>query len=147
MRKARIKDVPSIQKLINDYAKEDKMLPRSLNEIYENIRDYTVIEKNKKIIATVAFHILWEDLGEIKSLAVVKRETGKGYGRKLVEFCLKEAEELGIKRIFALTYIPEFFQKFNFKVVSHTQLPHKVWSECIRCVKFPDCKEVPVVYE
>jgi len=147
-RKARVEDVLSIQKLINDYAKADKMLPRSLNEIYENIRDYTIIEVGGKIIACTALHVLWEDLAEIKSLAVDELETKQGYGSSLVQLCLKEAQELGVKKVFALTYIPEFFVKrFGFKEVEKDKLPRKVWSECIRCVKFPDCKEVPVVIE
>lgn len=147
IRKAKIKDVEEIQKLINFYAKKDKMLPRSLGEIYENIRDYTVIEIRKKIIACCCLHIFWENLAEIKSLAVKKSYQRRGYGKELVKFCIKEAEELGVKTIFSLTYIPEFFEKLGFKKVSTQEMPRKVWVECTRCPKFPNCGEVPVIYE
>lgn len=147
LRKARIKDVPTIQKLINNYAKKDLMLPRSLNEIYENIRDYAVIESKKKIVGCIALHFLWNDLAEIKSLAISQRKRGEGLGTTLVQFALNEAKELGVDEVFALTYVPEFFEKLGFKKVAKDDLPRKVWYECVRCVKFPNCKEIPVVYQ
>jgi amino-acid N-acetyltransferase len=146
IRKANIKDVSFIQDLINTYAKEDAMLPRSLNEIYENLRDFTVVEIKGKVIACCSLHILWEDLAEIKSLAVQKKYLHKGYGKKLVQYALKEALEMKIKKVFVLTYIPEFFGKLGFKKIKQNHLPKKVWAECIKCVKFPNCDEVPLVY-
>lgn len=145
IRKAILKDVKYIQQLINFYAKKEKMLPRSLNELYENIRDFFVYEKNGKILGCVAFHIAWQDLGEIKSLAVVESKRKQNIGSMLVKAAFRDAERLKVKRVFALTYVPEFFEKFKFRKVDHSKLPHKIWSECIRCVKFPDCEEIAMV--
>ncbi|MCK9604416.1 MAG: N-acetyltransferase [Candidatus Omnitrophica bacterium] len=145
IRKAFIKDINKIQKLINFFAKKDVMLPRSLNEIYENLRDFWVIEEGNKVIACVALHVSWEDLAEIRSLAVAENRQGQGIGRKLILACLAEAKELGAKRVFALTYKPNFFKKLGFKKVSHSQLPHKIWAECIKCCKFPNCQEIALL--
>jgi len=142
IRKARIKDIKQIQDLINYYAKQDLMLPRSLNELYENLRDFWIYEEDNKIIACCALHVSWEDLAEIKSLAVRKNRQKIGIGSQLINICLKEAKELGVKRIFALTFKPEFFKQFGFKRIKNTSLPHKIWAECINCPKFPNCKEV-----
>ena len=141
IRKAAIKDIKEIQALINYFAKQDLMLPRSLNELYENIRDFWVAEENNKIAGCSALHVSWDDLSEIKSLAVQKNRQKKGIGRELVEACLDEAKELGAKKVFVLTYKPEYFKRFGFKRISHEGLPHKIWAECINCCKFPDCQE------
>ena len=145
IRKAQILDVLNIQKLIKSYADKDEMLPRSLNELYENIRDFVVIENKNGIIGTAALHILWEDLAEIKSVAVKREYSKRGLGKKLVRYCLKEARKLGVKKIFVLTYVPDYFKKFGFVQVTNKKLPQKVWNECIKCVKFPECGEVPLV--
>jgi len=145
--KAKVKDGLEIQKIINVYAKEGKMLERSILEIYENIRDFFVYKKKGKIVGVAALTICWEDLAEIRSLAVVKSESKKGVGKRLVRECINEAKKLGIKKVFVLTYIPEYFSKFGFKKVSRNDLPHKIWKDCIKCVKFPDCNEVPMVKE
>lgn len=145
--KAKVKDGLEIQKIINVYAKEGKMLERSILEIYENIRDFFVYKKKGKIVGVAALTICWEDLAEIRSLAVVKSESKKGIGKRLVRECINEAKKLGIKKVFVLTYIPEYFSKFGFKKVSRNDLPHKIWKDCIKCVKFPDCNEVPMVKE
>lgn len=145
IRKAKIQDIKQIQKLINTFAKKDLMLPRSLNELYENIRDFWVIDENKKIVACCALHISWDDLAEIKSLAVQKNKHHHGLGTNLVLTCINEARGLGAKRIFALTFKPEFFKKLGFKKISHASLPHKIWAECINCTKFPNCKEVALL--
>lgn len=145
VRKARIEDIKHIQKLINSFANKDLMLPRSLNELYENLRDFWVAEEDKKIIACAALHVSWDDLAEIKSLAVQKNKQGRGLGKDMVSTCLLEAKELGAKRVFALTYKPEFFKKFGFKRVKNSQLPHKVWAECINCCKFPNCQEIALL--
>ena len=123
------------------------MLPRSLNELYENIRDFFVYAEGSKVYGCCALHIDWEDLSEIKSLAVAPARTGKGVGNKLLKECIKEAKILKIKKIFALTYVPSFFEQFGFKVVNKAELPHKIWSECIKCVYFPGCKEIAVMKE
>lgn len=145
LRKARIKDITKIQKLINYYAKKDKMLPRSLNELYDTLRDYWVYEKKDKILGCCALHIFWGKLAEIKSLAVDPREKKRGIGKDLIYACIKEAQELGAEEIFVLTYIPEYFKKFGFRKIPHYKLPKKVWVECINCPKFPKCKEVSMV--
>jgi len=147
-RKAKMPDVPDIQQMINIYAKEGKMLPRSLNELYENIRDYWVVTIDEaELVGCCALHPVWEDIGEVRSLAIKEEHTGKGLAKKLVEICLKEASDLSLKRVFALTYIPEFFAKIGFIQVSKEELPHKVWNDCIRCIYFPNCNEVAVVHE
>lgn len=145
IRKAKIKDIEQIHNLINYFAQKDLMLARSMNELYEHLRDFWVYEKDKKIIATSALHIAWEDLVEIKALTVDVNYQGKGIGTKLVETCVKEAKELGAKRVFALTYNTKFFSGLGFKVIEHTRLPHKIWAECIKCPKFPDCKEIAMI--
>ncbi|NQT75231.1 MAG: N-acetyltransferase [Candidatus Omnitrophica bacterium] len=147
IRKATVEDVKEIQGLINFYAKKDKMLPRSLNELYENLRDFFVFENAGKVAGCVALHVAWEDLAEIKSLAVLESRQKQKIGSLLVEAAFEDAKRLKVKRIFALTYCPSFFQKFGFKKVAHSDLPHKIWSECIRCVKFPDCQETALVRE
>jgi amino-acid N-acetyltransferase len=146
IRKARIGDVKAIQKLIADYAKKGDMLPRSLSEIYENLRDYFVsVEDGDVVIGSAAIHIMWEDLAEVRSLAVREDRMGRRVGTQLVEACVSEAIVLGISRVFALTYKPDFFEKLGFKRVDKAELPHKIWSDCLKCSKFPDCDEVALV--
>jgi len=147
IRKANVNDVKKIQKLIGHYAKRERMLPRSLNELYENIRDFFVYAEGNNIYGCCALHVDWEDLSEIKSLAVAKSKSGKGIGKKLLAHCLKEAKALKVKKVFALTYIPSFFEPFGFKIVDKKELPHKIWSECIKCVYFPGCKEIAMLKE
>jgi len=147
IRKAKISDIKELHKLINFYAERGEMLPRSLNELYENIRDFLVFEEKGEILGCCALHVSWEDLGEIKSLAVKPEYTGKGIGRRLVEGCLEETDELGIKKVFALTFKPEYFQKRGFRKIEKDKLPHKIWSECINCAKFPNCEEIAMLKE
>jgi amino-acid N-acetyltransferase len=145
IRKAVIQDVKEIQALINGFAKDELMLARSLNELYDNIRDFWVCEKNKSIYGCCALHICWQDLAEIKSLAVRAQSHKKGIGTELVNVCIAEAKMLGAKKLFALTYAPGFFLRLGFHKVKHAALPHKVWAECINCPKFPNCKEIALV--
>lgn len=145
IRKAKIKDIKEIQSLINAFAKKDLMLPRSLNELYDNLRDFWVAEENNKIVGCSALHISWDDLAEIKSLAVALNKQRKGIGKALIETCIEEARELGAKKLFALTYKPDYFKKFGFKRVKNSALPHKVWAECINCCKFPNCQEIALL--
>jgi len=145
--KARIQDAPQIHRLINYFADKDEMLPRPLSEIYENIRDYFVIRKGEQVIACAALHVMWSDLAEIKSVAVAEDSHRQGIGARLMEACLKEAKGLGIPTVFCLTYKPTFFEKFNFSQVDKMELPRKVWTECYRCPKFPDCGEVGLIYQ
>ncbi|MCX7927508.1 MAG: N-acetyltransferase [Candidatus Omnitrophica bacterium] len=145
IRKAVISDVPKIQNLINNYAKQGLMIARSLNELYENVRDFWVCLAEKEIIGCAAVHVAWQDLIEIKSLAVEKSYQHQGIGSQLIEECLKEAKELGAKKVFVLTYVPNFFIRFGFRKIKHSLLPHKVWADCINCPKFPNCKEIALI--
>jgi len=143
--KATVKDVEQMHKLINYYADRGEMLARSLSEIYENIRDYFVVREGERVIACAALHVSWLDLAEIKSLAVAEDSRERKIGAKLVESCLEEARQIGIATVFCLTYAPGFFEKFGFAQVDKAELPRKVWTECYRCPKFPDCDEVALV--
>jgi amino-acid N-acetyltransferase len=145
IRKAEIKDVIPIQNIINNFAKDGFMLARSLNELYENLRDFWVYETGKRVVGCCALHISWEDFAEVKSLAVEERFQKRGIGTALVEACIQEAKQLGVKNLFVLTYIPQYFKRFGFKRISHEKLPHKIWAECINCPKFPNCKEVALI--
>ncbi len=144
--KARIRDAPQMHQLINYFADKGEMLARSLSEIYENIRDYFVVRQGERVIACAALHVSWSDLAEIKSLAVAEDSQEQGIGAQLVEACLKEASELGIPTVFCLTYKPAFFKKLGFSQLDKMELPRKVWGECYRCPKFPDCDEVALIY-
>ncbi len=146
LEKARICDVPQIHQLINYFADKDEMLARPLSEMYENIRDYFVAREGERMIACVALHVSWSDLAEIKSLAVAEDSQEQGIGAQLVEACLGEAREIGITTVFCLTYKPGFFEQFGFSQAEKTELPHKIWGECYRCPKFPDCNEVALIY-
>ena len=146
IRKARMRDVKTIQKLVADYARKGDMLPRSLSEIYENLRDYFVfVENGDEVIGSAAIHIMWEDLAEVRSLAVREDRMGRRVGTQLVEACVSEAIVLGIGRVFALTYKPEFFEKLGFRQVDKSELPQKIWTDCLKCSKFPDCDEIALV--
>ena len=145
IKKTTIKDVSSIHSLVNKFAKKDEMLPRSFNEIYENLRDFFICIHNGKIIGADALHILWDNLAEIRSIAVSKEYQNKGIGKRLVQECLKEAKVLGVKKVFALTYDKSFFKKLGFKDINKNNLPQKIWGDCIKCPKFPKCDEVAVI--
>ncbi len=147
IRKAKLKDVKEIQRLIRLYSTRGDILPRSLSELYDHLRDFFIFIRNRKVVGICALHICWEDLGEIRSLAVEEDARRKGIGARLVKACLDEAKSLGVKRVFALTYQPEFFNELGFKEVDKTALPHKIWTDCLKCVKFPDCDEVAMVRE
>ncbi|HEY92368.1 MAG TPA: N-acetyltransferase [Dehalococcoidia bacterium] len=144
--KATIKDVPQMHQLINYFADKGDMLARSLSEIYENIRDYLVVRQGERVIACVALHVCWSDLAEIKSVAVVEDSQEQGIGTQLVEACLKEARELGIPTVFCFTYQPAFFKRQRFVDIDKMELPRKVWTDCFRCPKFPNCDEVALIY-
>lgn len=144
IRKAKVKDATEIFKILQHFALKEVLLPRSLNSIYENIRDFFVCEVDGKIVGVGSLHVYWEDLAEIKSLAVKEEYQHLGIGRSIIQECLNEAKELGIKRVFALTYVPDFFKKIGFEITDKSNFPQKVWTECIHCVKFNDCHEIPV---
>ncbi len=145
IRKAVIADIKQIHRLVNEFAKKEEMLPRALNELYESIRDFFVYEDDDGIIGVCALRILWEDLAEVRSLAVRREFQRSGIGKKLVTRCLKEAREIGIKRVFALTYQPDFFRKNGFSDIDKAKLPQKIWGDCLKCHKFPECDEHAVI--
>jgi len=145
IRKANIKDAKQIRDIVNFFAENGKMLPISYNQIYERIRDFWVIEKGKQIIGCGALKPMWKDLAEIRSVAIKERYQKKGYGKILIEKLIEEGKELGFKKVFVLTYKPEYFEKFGFKKISKSKLPHKIWLDCINCPKFPKCDEVALI--
>jgi amino-acid N-acetyltransferase len=146
-RKALASDVESIQFLINEYAKRGLLLPRSLNSVFEHLRDFWVCEEDKKIVGVCALSIAWDNLAEIRSLAVKESKIGQGIGSELVKRCIEEAKELGIRKVFTLTYQVNFFKKLGFRIIEKEQLPQKIWKDCINCVKFPNCDETAMEIE
>ncbi|UCG39765.1 MAG: N-acetyltransferase [bacterium] len=148
MRKARIGDVPGIHELVNSFASQGEMLGRSRSELYEGLRDFYVMEGDGGgVLGCCALHINWEDLAEVRSLAVRPESQGKGVGRTLVKACIEEARQLGIARVYALTYRPGFFLELGFAKVPKETLPHKVWGDCLKCPQFPNCEEDAVILE
>jgi amino-acid N-acetyltransferase len=145
IRKAKIMDVKAMQSLINQYADTGQMLPRSLNELYDQLRDFHVFEENGSLIGVCALHVSWEGLAEIRSLAVRRDRMKQGIGEGLVRHCLAEAAQLQIDRVFVLTYQDVFFKKLGFIDVDKKELPHKIWTDCLNCVKFPDCDESSLI--
>lgn len=148
IRKAVVGEVTQIQRILNNYGNRGILLPRSLSELYEHLRDfYVASDDDGNIVAVCALGLCWEDLAEIRSLAVIESMQGNNYGVMLVEKCIEEAKSLGLKKIFTLTYVPEYFKKLGFSVVDKSELPHKVWSDCLKCTKFPDCDETALIKE
>lgn len=142
LRKATIKEIKRIHSIINAAASKGEMLPRSLGELYDNMRDYFVYIDNGKVVGTGALHICWEDLAEIRSVCVVESSRKTGVGRKIVNACIEEAKVFQMKKVFLLTYQDGFFKKCGFSIVDKKDLPQKIWSDCIKCPKFPECDEI-----
>ena len=147
IRKALLNDVKAIQSLINEYAETGQMLPRTLNEIYEHLRDFHLYESNGSIAGVCALHISWEGIAEIRSLAVRRDSVKRGIGSELVKKCLQEAKELQVKQVFVLTYQAGFFKKLGFIDIDKKELPHKIWTDCLNCVKFPNCDEFALIID
>lgn len=145
LRKARVGDAPAIADIVNSHAKDGIMLQRPLSRIYDNIRDYTVIVKNDEIVGCGALHVMWADLAEIRAVALRKDIIGKGYGRPMIESLIAEARDIGIEKVFALTYRDGFFRHLGFKEIDKSELPHKIWADCVNCVHFPNCTEIALV--
>ncbi len=147
LRQAAVSDVPAIHKLIMFWANKRKMLPVSLSRLYEDVRDFFVFESRGEVVACAALHVVWEDIAEVRSVAVAQESRGHGVGRLLVDACKAEARRLGLPRVFCLTYSTKFFGALGFREVDKASLPHKIWADCINCPQFPDCSEVPMVCE
>ena len=147
IQKAKVRDVEEILELVNAFAAMNLMLPRGPQYLYENIRDLFVVRDGDEVIGYAAHHIFWSDLTEIRAVAVAREKQNQGAGALLVDACLEEARGLGVETVFCLTYKPQFFEKLGFRLVDRGELPRKVWGECLRCPKFPDCDEVALVYQ
>ncbi|QNN25496.1 N-acetyltransferase [Planctomycetales bacterium ZRK34] len=147
IRPARVADVPRIAEIVNNYAEQGLMLHRSHAELYERLRDFVVVADDDDLaMGVTGLRIMWANLAEVYSLAVAPEARGAGVGKKLVSAMADEAERLGIRRLFALTYERKFFERCGFEVVDrHRNLPLKVWSECIRCPKNQACDEIAMV--
>ena len=156
IRNAKMADIQAIYQLLKCYSDQDLLLGRSLSSLYDQLRDFKVYAEEGEaqqgcdagqLLGVGALHVCWENLAEIRSVAVAECCQGRGIGKELVLNCLQEAELLGISRVFTLTYQPEFFEKLGFRPVDKNELPHKVWSDCIQCPKFPDCNEEALIWE
>jgi amino-acid N-acetyltransferase len=147
IKKAGIGDIRKIHTMVNNAASRGEMLPRPLGELYDNLRDYFVCEEGGDIIGTGALHICWEDLAEIRSLIVAEPERKKGIGRLLVNACIDETKHYGISKIFLLTYQVGFFERCGFKIADKKVFPQKIWSDCVKCHKFPECDEIAMMME
>jgi amino-acid N-acetyltransferase len=149
IRKATIKDVTAIHKLLQIYGSKGELLPRPLSVLYDHVRNFSVYvdEKHDKVMGCCSLQFCWDDLAEIRSLAVHPDHVRKKIGSNLVNAMLSEAKSFGIKKVFALTYRKEFFNKFGFIQIDRAELPLKIWADCIMCVKFPDCDETAMMIE
>ena len=149
IRKATIKDIKTIHELLHEYGKKEELLARPLSELYDHVRDFSVYEdpSNANIIGCCALQFCWEDLAEIRSLAVHPDHLKKNIGSELTDTALDEARSFNIAKVFTLTYKPDFFKKFGFVQIQKSELPLKIWSDCIICVKFPDCDEIAMLKE
>ena len=147
-RQAKFSDVEEIYGLISGYANQGIMLPKPHNVLYETIREFIVAEEisEKKIIGAGALHLTWNELAEVRSMAVHPDYKRHGIGAEIVKKLLEDGKEVGVKKFFTLTYTPEFFQSLGFKTTTKESLPHKIWKECIECPKFPNCDEIAMIY-
>ncbi|HAL87158.1 MAG TPA: N-acetyltransferase [Deferribacteraceae bacterium] len=147
LRKATLADTRKIQKLVNSYASKGEMLPVSISEICERILEFIVWEENGELLGCCAMHPSWEDLVELRSIAVAEHVSRHGIGKAMVEKVMEMSRTIGAKKIFLLTYKAHFFAKFGFQEVEKDTLPKKIWSDCLKCAKFPDCDETAMVLE
>jgi amino-acid N-acetyltransferase len=148
VQKARLSDVNEIFRIVNYYAERQQMLPKTQLQLYENLRDYSIAvgtSTSNPVLGCGALHIYWENLAEIRALAVAPEMTHRGVGTALVERLLDEARELEIEQIFLFTYEPRFFARFGFIQVEHRTMPLKVYNECFHCPKFNKCDELAMV--
>jgi amino-acid N-acetyltransferase len=145
--KPTIKDAPDIAALINTFSAKGVLLARSVNNIYEHLRDFVVAKRGDRLLGCAALQVVWDGLGEIRSLAVAEDARKAGAGRALVEFCLREAIQLGVRQVFVLTYQTDFFGKFGFREHPKEALPQKVWKDCVHCPKFPNCDETAMLLD
>ncbi len=149
IRKLLVSEVSQVKDLIEPFVREGLLLPKSLYSLYTSIRDFWIVtgdHDRTEVIGCCALQISWNDMAEIRTLAVKKECQSSGIGKQLVDACIREASELGLKTLFVLTYVPEFFKKAGFSEVDKATLPNKIWSDCIHCQYFPDCRETALIY-
>jgi len=148
LKKAKLSDIPEMQKLVEKEIKEGVILKRSDDEVATNIRSYILVFRDKELVGYGALHIHSPSLSEIRSLIVKENARGLGIGKKIVEYCIEEAKELRVKEILTLTYIADFFKKLGFIEIDKEKIPeHKIWQDCIKCIHFPVCNEISLIYK
>jgi amino-acid N-acetyltransferase len=146
IRPARVGDVPGIYEQILVFADKKQMIRRSMAELYESIREYIVaVDTDNRVVGCVSLHVFWKDLAEIRGLAVADEIQGRGVGRRLIEACWQSARELEIKSVFTLTNAVVFFEKCGYRRIDKSELPQRIWNECVRCPSFPNCQEVALI--
>jgi amino-acid N-acetyltransferase len=146
LRRAKMGDVRAMHQLLSAFADKRDLLPRSISEIYENLQQFHIAEDGDRLIGTCALYVTWDNLAEVKALAVEEKYQGQGIGKRLLNACLETAQDLEIRRVFTLTIRTGFFEHFGFQHVAKDHLPHKVWTECVRCIYFPErCVEYAMV--
>jgi amino-acid N-acetyltransferase len=146
VRKARVGDAGAIYDLLRLLAADGLLLPRSYSNIYEMLQTFYVAEGRDGTLAGVgALQVAWEDLGEVRSLAVPKEFRGEGIGKAITLAVEEDAKALGLKKMFALTYVPEFFEKLGYAIAPLSSLPQKIWAVCFNCIYYPDCREIAVM--
>jgi len=147
IRQATMSDVDQMLEIINQYAQQGLMLPRTKLSVCENLQSFVVAHDGQDVLGVAGLHILWEDLAEIRSLAISENAKGMGVGKRLVLHLVEQCQKLGINRVLALTYQKEFFDKCGFHIVAKETLPQKVWKDCINCSKLPMCDEIAMIRE
>ena len=145
IRKANVHDIPTIGEIVNKQAEAGIMLPRPLSRLYDNVRDFNVVVVDGKTVGCGSLHVMWADIAEICAVTIREEHRGKGLARELVEALLDDAETVGVERVFVLTYQVDFFRKLGFADAEKSELPHKIWNDCINCVHFPDCDETALI--
>ena len=149
IRKAKLQDAREIQRVLEPFTEDGELLPLTLNDLYTRIRSFYVYQEiaGGPILGAGSLQITWVDLGEIRSLGVKPEVQGQGIGSKLVGACMEEGRELGLERVFTLTYRPDFFARLGFEIIDKAKLPHKVWNDCVRCQHYFDCNETAMIRE
>jgi amino-acid N-acetyltransferase len=156
IRKAAINDIPEIHRLLALWGARGDLLARPLSKLYDHLRDFWVWSEpvgegangsKAAVLGCCALQFCWEDLAEIRSLAVHPGHHGRKIGRMLVEAAMEEARAFGVQRVFTLTYRPAFFEKLGFQLIDRAELPLKIWSDCVACVNFPNCDENAMMTE
>jgi len=147
IRGAMVNDVPAMARIVNGYASQGLMLPRSLHNLYQYVRSFVVATSDGQVIGCGGLQVFWHDLAEVRSLALEEAWVGKGIGRLIVHHLITEARSLGVTKVFTLTYQQSFFERLGFHQVPRESLPHKIWSDCLNCPKYPDCDEIALMLD